>query len=304
MQVTDTIRNGVDTEQLFGTLDAVKAQPELAAFTFRVSNEWIDGAHNRSTIKDFYAACQEDTSRDEAFTADAGEPAILLRHRHRPEPGRVPAARPRRLPDDVARLRRRGAQGAADRASSRRSRATWTCGARSAWTTTSPTASRTSASRSPSRATPPTRSCARSSRARRSPLRRLRHAHDRRARPRGRRHPLIGTPHPAGTHRARPGPTPPARRPPMPIQLSARTRSGADLVALAEQLAAELAVAAPRARPRRQLPLRGDRRAAARPLLHRPGARASSAASASTRCTTSSSPPRASPAATPRSPSA
>jgi len=31
----------------------------------------------------------------------------------------------------------------------------------------------------------------------------------------------------------------------MPIQLSARTRSGADLVALAEQLAAELAVAAP-----------------------------------------------------------
>ena len=77
MQVTETIRNGVDTEQLFGTLDAVKSQPELAAFTWRVSNEWIDGAHNRSTIKDFYAACQEDTSRDEAFTADAGEPAIL-----------------------------------------------------------------------------------------------------------------------------------------------------------------------------------------------------------------------------------
>jgi uncharacterized OsmC-like protein len=77
MQVTDTIRNGVDTEQLFGTLDAVKAQPELAAFTWRVSNEWIDGAHNRSTIKDFFAACQEDTSREQAFTADAGEPAIL-----------------------------------------------------------------------------------------------------------------------------------------------------------------------------------------------------------------------------------
>jgi uncharacterized OsmC-like protein len=77
MQVTETIRNGVDTEQLFGTLDAVKSQPELAAFTWRVSNEWIDGAHNRSTIKDFYAACQEDTSRGEAFTADAGEPAIL-----------------------------------------------------------------------------------------------------------------------------------------------------------------------------------------------------------------------------------
>src|SRR5437763_13426438 len=71
-------RNGVDTTQLFGTLDAVKAQPEIGKVTFRVRNRWIDGAHNRSTIKDFYAACQEDTSRTSAFTVDAGEPQILL----------------------------------------------------------------------------------------------------------------------------------------------------------------------------------------------------------------------------------
>ena len=79
MQVVDssTIRNGVDTQQLFGTLDAVKAQPEIAAFTWRVSNEWLDGAHNRSSIKGFYAALGEDTSRAEAFIVDAGEPAIL-----------------------------------------------------------------------------------------------------------------------------------------------------------------------------------------------------------------------------------
>ena len=31
-----------------------------------------------TSIKDFYAACAEDTSRTEAFTVDAGEPAILL----------------------------------------------------------------------------------------------------------------------------------------------------------------------------------------------------------------------------------
>ena len=31
-----------------------------------------------ATIKDFYAACGEDTSRTEAFTLDAGEPAILI----------------------------------------------------------------------------------------------------------------------------------------------------------------------------------------------------------------------------------
>ena len=62
-QVQDTVRNGVDTEQLFGTLDLLKQQPELATFTFRARNEWIGGAHNRSTIQDFYAAGGEDTSR-------------------------------------------------------------------------------------------------------------------------------------------------------------------------------------------------------------------------------------------------
>jgi uncharacterized OsmC-like protein len=76
--VTDTIRNGVDTEKMFATLDLIKAQPELARFRFRASNRWIGGAHNRSTIKDFYAAGGEDTTRAEPFELEAGEPAILL----------------------------------------------------------------------------------------------------------------------------------------------------------------------------------------------------------------------------------
>src|SRR4051795_13558644 len=73
-----TIRNGVDTTQMFATLDLIKTQPELARFQFRATNRWIDGAHNRSTIKGFYAAGGEDTSRSAEFHADAGEPAILL----------------------------------------------------------------------------------------------------------------------------------------------------------------------------------------------------------------------------------
>jgi uncharacterized OsmC-like protein len=77
-QVLDRTRNGVDTQQMYGTLDAVKADPPLGRFQFRVTNEWIDGAHNRSTIQDFYGAGQEDTSRAQAFTIDAGEPAVLL----------------------------------------------------------------------------------------------------------------------------------------------------------------------------------------------------------------------------------
>jgi uncharacterized OsmC-like protein len=74
----EAVRNGVDTEALFGTLDAIKADPTLAKFQFRARNRWIDGAHNRTTIRDLYAANHEDTSRAAEFVLDAGEPAILL----------------------------------------------------------------------------------------------------------------------------------------------------------------------------------------------------------------------------------
>jgi uncharacterized OsmC-like protein len=79
-QVLDRIRNGVDTAQLYGTLDAITAEPTLGVFQFRASNRWIDGAHNRSTIQGFYGAGQEDDTREAAFTIDAGEPAVLLGH--------------------------------------------------------------------------------------------------------------------------------------------------------------------------------------------------------------------------------
>ena len=85
-QVMGSIRNGIDTDQLYGTLDLVKEQPELGIFQFRVSNRWIGGALNRSTIQGFYAAGGEDTSRTEAFTVDADEPAILLGHDGGPNP--------------------------------------------------------------------------------------------------------------------------------------------------------------------------------------------------------------------------
>jgi uncharacterized OsmC-like protein len=76
--VQTTTRNGVDTEKMFATLDLIKSQPALARFQFRATNRWLDGAHNRSTIKGFYAAGGEDSSRGASFELDAGEPAILL----------------------------------------------------------------------------------------------------------------------------------------------------------------------------------------------------------------------------------
>src|SRR3954466_9857480 len=93
-QMISTIRNGGDTQQMFGTLDAIAGQTELGAFTFRASNRWINGAHNRSRIQGFYGAGREDdtrrgiggfagggggdTPRREALVLDAGEPAVLL----------------------------------------------------------------------------------------------------------------------------------------------------------------------------------------------------------------------------------
>jgi uncharacterized OsmC-like protein len=77
-QLVDVTRNGVNTEVLYGTLDAIKGDPSLGIFQFRAHNHWIDGSHNRSTIKGFYGAGQEDSTRSEAFTIDAGEPQILL----------------------------------------------------------------------------------------------------------------------------------------------------------------------------------------------------------------------------------
>jgi uncharacterized OsmC-like protein len=81
-----TIRNGVDTAVMFATLDAIKAQPALGTFQFRARNRWLGGSHNRTTIRDFYGAGQEDSSRTEPFVVDAGEPPILLGKNDGPNP--------------------------------------------------------------------------------------------------------------------------------------------------------------------------------------------------------------------------
>lgn len=70
--------NGLDTTQLYQTIAAIKKQPVIAKFQFRARNEWIGGGENRSTIRDFYGAGQEDTSRTEPFVFVNGEPPVLL----------------------------------------------------------------------------------------------------------------------------------------------------------------------------------------------------------------------------------
>jgi uncharacterized OsmC-like protein len=78
MQVTTNTVNGVDVARLFETIDHINHNPSLARFQFRARNHWIDGGRNRTTIKEFYGAGQEDTSRTEPFVVEAGEPPVLL----------------------------------------------------------------------------------------------------------------------------------------------------------------------------------------------------------------------------------
>lgn len=80
------IRNGVNVDTLFGTLDAIKAQPELAKFQFRATNTWMGGSHNRTTIKEFYGGGQVDQTRAEGWELDAGEPPILIGTNQGPNP--------------------------------------------------------------------------------------------------------------------------------------------------------------------------------------------------------------------------
>ena len=70
--------NGVNIDQLVGTIKAIKARPELARFQFRAHNEWIGGGHSRTSIQSFYGAGQEDTSRSRPIILDGDEPPVLL----------------------------------------------------------------------------------------------------------------------------------------------------------------------------------------------------------------------------------
>lgn len=68
--------NGVDVDQVMNVTGAIEADPGYAKFQWRATNQWIDGSLSRSRIKDFFAGNAEDTTRKEAFTLDADEPAI------------------------------------------------------------------------------------------------------------------------------------------------------------------------------------------------------------------------------------
>ena len=85
-QAENNIVNGVNVTALSQTVEAVKANPVIAKFRFNVKNEWLDGAHNRSTINGFHGAMQ-DIERSQSFVLHADEHPILLGRDQGPNAG-------------------------------------------------------------------------------------------------------------------------------------------------------------------------------------------------------------------------
>lgn len=82
---TTTYRNGVDTEALFGALDAVKAMPPAAKFQFRANNQWVSGTYSKSTIDGFFGLGTE-LAHNESHTFGADHPTQLTGKDNAPTP--------------------------------------------------------------------------------------------------------------------------------------------------------------------------------------------------------------------------
>jgi uncharacterized OsmC-like protein len=77
--------NGVDVDQLFATIEAIRGAPDVAKFQFRVRNKWINGGNNHITITDFYGA-RQDHRHEVPFELEADEHQVLLGEDKGPNP--------------------------------------------------------------------------------------------------------------------------------------------------------------------------------------------------------------------------
>lgn len=78
--------NGVAVSALNDTIEAIKEEPKIADFRFKLKNRWIDGSLNRSEIKEFYGACKWDDQRKVPFVYENDEAPALLGQDTAPNP--------------------------------------------------------------------------------------------------------------------------------------------------------------------------------------------------------------------------
>lgn len=78
MTTATTDRNGIDTDRLVATIEAIQDDPNLAQFSFRAASAWQGGARSRTEFQGFYGAGREDDSRRRPLVLEGDEPPVLL----------------------------------------------------------------------------------------------------------------------------------------------------------------------------------------------------------------------------------
>src|SRR6266576_3711442 len=159
-QKLPTLVNGVNVDNLFTTIDAIKATPTVAKFKFRIQNKWEGSAHNRSAVNGFYGAGQE-FSRQKSFVLHSDSLQSCLERTRRQTRSSI-CCTPWQLVSRLAWSITRRPEALRSRKSSRRSKATLICTDFLDSIPTSERDTRESASTSNSKPTYPTSSCRRS----------------------------------------------------------------------------------------------------------------------------------------------
>jgi uncharacterized OsmC-like protein len=70
------VDNGVNVEALLGARAHLTDAPELGQFTWRASNEWLNGTHSRSTVTGFSGLGQDHDHR-QPYTMEADHPQVF-----------------------------------------------------------------------------------------------------------------------------------------------------------------------------------------------------------------------------------
>jgi len=82
---TPVADNGVNVEALLGAREALAAAPPAAQFNFSATNEWISGAHSRSTVHGFFGLGEAQSHR-QPYSVETDHPEIFAASDNGPTP--------------------------------------------------------------------------------------------------------------------------------------------------------------------------------------------------------------------------
>jgi uncharacterized OsmC-like protein len=81
----EKIVNGMSVTKLGETIQAIKKNPDIAAFQFRLTNRWQNCGQNEARMNSYDGACQT-INRKKDFVCTLDEPPVLLGNDRGPNP--------------------------------------------------------------------------------------------------------------------------------------------------------------------------------------------------------------------------